>query len=174
MNAGLLSIVTGLEPGSTGLCIALKPLGLLVVASFQVSEERITRYWATYMQRAHALDALLGLKQYEVRPTPLRGHYLTSTNAVRILSLSASLPSGLSPCSCKPAENEDKRRAEAARRQVEEKCPEPPASAPSPAAPRSSPAPCTAARPTHVSRTGVEVRRPHVGSAVTTAAVLRQ
>jgi phage shock protein PspC (stress-responsive transcriptional regulator) len=69
--------------------ISVKVLGLLAVVIFWVQDERIVKYWQSYVSRAKVLEEELKFKQYS--STPRRNIIFTSGNAIRLLFLMFSI-----------------------------------------------------------------------------------
>jgi len=93
LTAGLLAIfVSATNPYKLPMDIPLRLSGLILSLVFLVLQERSSKQFEHYLQRAKALEKSLGYRQHLRCPPPgLFGYrFLTTQNAARTLYLSAA------------------------------------------------------------------------------------
>jgi len=83
LTAGLMSILFTQDPPlCDSLRLCLKVVGAITAAAFGVMHERVVDHWFDFEDRAKALEAQLGYRQYTDRR---RKKVFTVTNSVRVL-----------------------------------------------------------------------------------------
>jgi hypothetical protein len=86
----LFSVLTGVILGAItkgdllgcGSVIILKIIGICIVVTFGIMEERAAGYWHSFLKRAIQIEGQIGYKQYSGRP---ERKSITATNAIRFL-----------------------------------------------------------------------------------------
>jgi hypothetical protein len=86
----LFSVLTGVilgaltkgDWGGCGSVMILKIIGICIVITFGIMEERAADYWHAFVRRAVEIEKEIGYRQYSGRPG---GRFITATNATRFL-----------------------------------------------------------------------------------------
>jgi hypothetical protein len=88
----LFSVLTGVILGAIAKgdfrgcasIIVLKIIGICVVITFGIMEEKAADYWQSFVKRAMQIEEQIGYRQYSGRP---KRRFITATNATRFLYL---------------------------------------------------------------------------------------